>query len=66
MRIEFHDKKTKKIIRGMDCDLFVSELGEVWADNGEYSEGSSQVIRLDNFLEKRPDIGWRVIEQEAE
>lgn len=61
MKIRFYYKETG-YYADCDFDCYLDREGTVFVDNEKYVQGESNAVSLHSFLEERPDIGWRVVE----
>lgn len=65
MKIEFYNKSNNTSVTYKQYEgpyYFVDREGDVYRDNEETYESQSMVVYLETFMEKCPDIGWRVVE----
>jgi hypothetical protein len=58
-KIEYFVVATGKVIPEMSHDFFLMG-GIVYQDNGASFESQSRCVSFSDFIEERPDIGWRV------
>lgn len=61
MKIEFFHLDTG-YYADCDFDCYLDGEGKVFVDNWKYVQSESKTVSLHSFLEERPDIGWRVVE----
>ena len=59
MRIEFY-RDDGTIISDTGRSIFVMD-GEVYSDNGYSTESQSAQVRFEDFIERLPDVKWRVV-----
>lgn len=60
MRIEFYKLDTGEIVNGVHW-LFVMD-NFVFQDNFRTCESQCPCVGFEDFIEGRPDLGWRVVE----
>jgi len=60
LKIEFFSKKSGKVYTETDDEFFVMN-NEVYRDNHYYTESQERTVSFEDFYERRPDIGWRVV-----
>lgn len=60
MKIEFFDKSDGVALTDTD-DIFFVMNNEVYCDNNFYSESQEATLMFEDFVKKREDIGWRIL-----
>lgn len=60
MEIEFFNKETGNICKFTDDCMFVMN-NEVYKDTYETCESQEAMVGFEDFIEKCPDLGWRVV-----
>lgn len=63
MRIEYFYKATGKAIeiKNYPADYLFVISQSVWKDTGETCESQEGSVSFDTFIERCPDIGWRIV-----
>lgn len=62
IKIEFFIKKSGTVLTNTDDEFFVMN-NEVYRDNQYYTESQERTVMFEDFIERRPDIGWRVVNE---
>lgn len=61
MKIRFYDKRTEETIT--EGYHFVDGNGDVYKDNGWYTESQEATVDFDHFVELCPNIGWEAYQE---